>query len=79
MILTGLEAIGFSKYKFKQTTIVIALTVHCIACGTEGSSLKRSGIAGHHGRMLMYDKVTHKNLIDSSLLFRNIKENLLFL
>lgn len=29
--------------------------------------------------MLMYDKVTHKNLIDSSLLFRNIKENLLFL
>lgn len=31
------------------------------------------------GIMLMYDKVTHKNLIDSSLLFRNIKENLLFL
>ena len=42
MILTGLEAIGFSKYKFKQTTIVIALTVHCIACGTEGSSLREA-------------------------------------
>ncbi len=42
MILTGLEAIGFSKYKFKQTTIVIALTVHCIACGTEDSSLREA-------------------------------------